>query len=90
MSDKAPDSLDNQQTLDAALALWSEKGYANSTLRELSRRLGIGISRLYEQFPSKEHLVFFLYRQLNQQALEKFQAGQADSEHDLNAGFRLF
>lgn len=90
MSEKAPDSLDDQHVLDAALALWSEKGYANSTLRELSRRLGIGISRLYEQFPSKEHLVFFLYRQLNQQALEKFQAGQEDSEHDLNAGFRLF
>ncbi|MEO2008811.1 MAG: helix-turn-helix domain-containing protein, partial [Pirellulaceae bacterium] len=69
MSGKSPD---DQQTLDAALELWSEKGYANSTLRELARRLGIGISKLYEQFPSKEHLVFFLYRQLNQQALEKF------------------
>jgi len=90
MSAKPPESHDDQQTLDAALALWSEKGYANSTLRELSRRLGIGISTLYERFPSKEHLFFFLYRQLNQQALEKFQASLEDSENDLSAGFRLF
>lgn len=75
---------DDQRTLEAALALWSEKGYANSSMRELARRLGIGISTLYDRFASKEHVVFFLYRQLNQQALDLYVKNEATS-HDLIA-----
>lgn len=92
MSTHTPDGFENQQILDAALILWSEKGYANSSLRELSRRLGIGISTLYEQFPTKEHLVFCLYEQLNRRALEGFQTklAETETELDLSTGFRWF
>ena len=90
MSTKTPTPYDEQQILEAALALWSEKGYANSTLRELSRRLGIGISKLYEQFPTKEHLVFRLYGQLNQQALQRYQQNLATAGNNLGAAFRVF
>src|SRR5271155_4131226 len=63
-----------QKILDEALALWSEKGYASSTMRELSRRIGMGLSSLYFYFRSKEEIVQFLYRQLNERARTKFAA----------------
>ena len=83
-------SAEEQRTLEAALTLWSEKGYANSSMRELSRRLGIGISALYERFASKEHLVFFLYRQLNQQSLEMYQSGRVKGDDQIGPNFRSF
>ncbi|MFP6620050.1 MAG: tryptophan 7-halogenase [Pirellulaceae bacterium] len=90
MPNTTTDSYDDQRILEVALALWSEKGYANSTLRELSRRLGISISKLYKQFPTKEHLVFRLYGQLNQQALDHFQEHLAENENKLDTGFQAF
>ena len=83
-------SADDQRTLEAALALWSQKGYANSSMRELSRRLGIGIATLYERFASKEHLVFFLYQQLNQQALDMYRSGRTSGDDLIGPNFRSF
>jgi flavin-dependent dehydrogenase/AcrR family transcriptional regulator len=78
-----------QRILGAALALWSEKGYGQSTMRELARRIGMGVSSLYFYFKSKEEIVQYLYRTLNEQAREEFRVGD-DGERDLGRNFERF
>lgn len=61
-----------QKILDAALALWNEKGYSQTTMRELAKRLGMGVSSLYFYFRSKEEIVQFLYLRVNELARRRF------------------
>ena len=63
-----------QKILDTAMALWNEKGYAEATMRELAKRLGMGVSSLYFYFRSKEEIVLYLYRNLNERAIAQFRA----------------
>jgi flavin-dependent dehydrogenase len=70
-----------QKILETAMALWNEKGYADATMRELAKRLGMGVSSLYFYFQSKEEIVLYLYRMLNERAIAQFRAtdkGDAD------------
>lgn len=78
-----------QRILDAALALWSEKGYETTTMRELARRLGMGTSSLYFHFDSKEAIVQHLYQSLNARALAAFRAND-DGDIDLGHNFARF
>jgi flavin-dependent dehydrogenase/AcrR family transcriptional regulator len=78
-----------QRIFEAALALWSEKGYSQSTMRELARRIGMGVSSLYFYFRSKEELVQYLYRTLNAQARQEFEATDA-GEKGLGENFERF
>lgn len=43
--------------LETALVLFSERGYAGGSLRELARRLGIAQPSLYSYFKTKEELI---------------------------------
>jgi flavin-dependent dehydrogenase/AcrR family transcriptional regulator len=67
--------------LNAAISLWSEKGYRNMTMRELAKRASMGTSSLYSYFQSKEEIVLFLYEKLNLQARETF-TKSVDSQLD--------
>ncbi len=80
--DKNKNSETSQQILNAALSLWSEKGYEASTMRELARRLGMGASSLYFYFESKEEIVHYLYAAVNERAMARF-AAEDDGEKDL-------
>ena len=55
-----PPNADGQRTrqaiLDAALALFAEKGYFGTSLREVAGAVGVRESALYNYFPSKEAL----------------------------------
>ncbi|AMM85255.1 TetR/AcrR family transcriptional regulator [Martelella sp. AD-3] len=42
--------------LDAALAVFSEKGFANARIEDIARRAGIGKGTVYLYFPDKENL----------------------------------
>jgi flavin-dependent dehydrogenase/AcrR family transcriptional regulator len=69
-----------QKILDTAMALWNEKGYADATMRELAKRLGMGVSSLYFYFRSKEEIVLYLYRNLNERAIARFRAEKEDAD----------
>lgn len=55
-----PRNADGQRTrqsiLDAALALFADKGYFGTTLRDVAGAVGVRESALYNYFPSKEAL----------------------------------
>lgn len=44
--------------LQAATALFAERGYPNATIAELARRIGISDAAIYEHFESKEDILF--------------------------------
>ncbi|MFT7522125.1 MAG: flavin-dependent dehydrogenase/AcrR family transcriptional regulator, partial [Kiritimatiellia bacterium] len=70
MARKRHDPLAADRIIDSAIALWAEKGYESSTMRELGRRVGMGTSSLYGHFRSKEEIAQALYARLNEQALD--------------------
>ena len=81
-----------KKILEAALELWNEKGYADATMRELGRRLGMGASSLYFYFRSKEEIVQYLYAEVNEAARARFfaeAAGQADFGRELARYLRV-
>ena len=45
-----------ERILDAAEALFGERGYAGTTLRDVANRVGLRTPSLYNHFPSKESL----------------------------------
>jgi AcrR family transcriptional regulator len=45
-----------ERILDAAEALFAERGYAGATLRDVASRVGIRTPSLYNHFPNKESL----------------------------------
>jgi AcrR family transcriptional regulator len=48
--------------LQAALALFQERGYEATTMRAIADRAGVSLGSSYHYFPSKEHLVLEFYR----------------------------
>jgi AcrR family transcriptional regulator len=48
--------LTAERILDAAEALFAERGYAGTTLRDVAARVGLRIPSLYNHFPSKDAL----------------------------------
>ena len=56
--------LTRQRLLRAAVALFLEKGYTNTTTTEISRAAGIGQSSFFHVFPSKEALLLELVQRM--------------------------
>jgi AcrR family transcriptional regulator len=48
--------------LDAAVALFDEKGFAATRLEDVARRADVSPATLYNYFPTKGHLIGELYR----------------------------
>jgi Transcriptional regulator len=51
------ESSSERQILDAALALFAEKGFHGSSVREVALRAGVSVAGLYHHFPSKGQLL---------------------------------
>jgi AcrR family transcriptional regulator len=52
------DAQENRdRALDAARALFAERGIAPVTMREIARRAGVGPATLYRRFPTKQTLI---------------------------------
>ena len=57
-----------QKLLDAAVALFVKKGFAESTMREISKRAGFSEGTIYNYFTTKEG-IFYAYFESKEQAL---------------------
>src|SRR5688572_27261118 len=53
-----------KNVLDTALALFREKGFAATTMREIASRAGLSLGAAYHYFPSKEAIVLAWYETL--------------------------
>src|SRR5262245_44993907 len=73
-----PINADGQRTrqaiLDAALALFAEKGYFGTSLRDVARAVGVRESALYNYFPGKEALFEALLAADSADKVERFSA----------------
>ena len=60
----------DQRILAAATALFSEKGYHGTTMREVASEVGIKAGSLYNHFPGKEDLLFRIAYGVMEELLE--------------------
>lgn len=51
-----------QRVLEAALALFAERGFEETTMRDVARRAGLATGAAYYYFASKEELIHEFYR----------------------------
>ncbi len=75
---------------DAALALFSERGYAATRLEDVAARAGIGKATLYLYFPAKEDLFRAVLRQKLLPNLTEIEAAVAASQEPAPALLRSF
>jgi AcrR family transcriptional regulator len=51
--------------VEAACAVFAEKGYASTRVAEIAERAGVGKGTVYEYFASKEELLFAVFESIN-------------------------
>lgn len=68
------------ELLDAALALFVEKGFASTRSEEVARRAGVSKGTLYLYFPSKEELLKAVIQQF---LADRIAEGAQEAEHAL-------
>jgi AcrR family transcriptional regulator len=61
------------QLLDAAERLFSEKGYAETTVLDIAEAAGVAKGTFYLYFPSKEHCMIALKERLMQGLVDRFE-----------------
>lgn len=66
--------------LDAALRLFRERGFAETTMRDVASAAGVATGAAYYYFRSKEELVLAFYMRTDQEAAEVFAAAIAASK----------
>lgn len=86
-----PHDETRDRILAAAMQLWAEKGYEAASMRELSRRVGMGASTLYRYFDGKESIVLHFYERVNEQVWDAFmeEGPSGDLGADLSRYLRL-
>ena len=73
--------------LDVALEMFRERGYDETTMREIARQAGVSLGNAYYYFRSKEHLIQGFYARTHEEHLEACTEVLA-SETDLGARLR--
>ena len=73
--------------LDAALGLFRERGFAETTMRDVATAAGVATGAAYYYFRSKEELVLAFYVRTDQEAAEVF-AGAIAASKDLKKRLR--
>ncbi|HKD12693.1 MAG TPA: TetR family transcriptional regulator [Thermoanaerobaculia bacterium] len=73
-----------RRILQAALGLFQEKGFAETTIREIAREASVATGAAYYYFPSKEAIVMAFYAQTQEEMQELTRKPMAE-ESDLRA-----
>ncbi len=79
--------------MQAALRVFSEKGYHAATIRDIVDAAGVAVGTFYFYFPDKETLFIYLYEETAEfllQAMAQAVAGKATLERQLAAGIEAF
>jgi len=77
------------QILDAAITVFSEKGFHRATIKEIARVAGIADGTIYTYFASKDEILIAVLDRLNETTERKQQFVLGD-EQDLKAFFRAY
>ncbi len=77
------------QILDAAITVFSEKGFHRATIKEIARVAGIADGTIYTYFASKDEILLAVLDRLNE-TTERQQQFVLGSEQDLKAFFRAY
>src|SRR5687767_472168 len=75
---RADSEATRRQIIEAARALFREKGFEGATMREIAARVGLSLGAAYYYFPSKEAIVAAYYEQVQEQHLERATAAFAE------------
>ncbi len=77
------------QILDAAITVFSEKGFHRATIKEIARVAGIADGTIYTYFASKDEVLLAVLDRLNE-TTERGQQFVLGDEQDLKAFFRAY
>ena len=77
------------QILDAAITVFSEKGFHRATIKEIARVAGIADGTIYTYFASKDDVLLAVLDRLNE-TTERRQQFVLGDEQDLKAFFRAY
>jgi len=80
-----------QKILDAALLLFTEKGYEKATMRQIAMQADMAPGSIYHHFPTKEHIVQTFYDGIHEehaQACVTILLSEIKLEHRLRAVIR--
>ncbi len=77
------------QILDAAITVFSEKGFHRATIKEIARVAGVADGTIYTYFASKDEILLAVLDRLNE-TTERQQQFVLGSEQDLKAFFRAY
>ena len=77
------------QILDAAITVFSEKGFHRATIKEIARVAGIADGTIYTYFASKDEVLLAVLDRLNETTARRQQFVLGD-EQDLKAFFRAY
>ena len=75
-----------QKILDAALLLFTEKGYDKATMRQIAVQAAMAPGSIYHHFPTKEHIVQAFYDVIHE---EHAQACVSILRHEIKLEHRL-
>src|SRR6266852_1685298 len=60
--------------LDAALKIFHERGYEETTMRAIAKKAGVSLGNAYYYFGSKEHLIQAFYHRTHEQHVSALEA----------------
>jgi len=61
-----------QRILEVSLDLFRERGFRQTTMRDVSRGVGVALGTLYNYFPTKEHLPLYFFEQALERVRQRF------------------
>lgn len=71
----------HQQVFDAAIKLFSKKGFHSTTLREISKESGITLGNLYDYINTKEDILYIVQEKATEAVREKVLKGEEDQRN---------
>ena len=71
MADQNGVKIRKDRIIEAALAIFAEKGFQNATVAEIGRKAGVSEPTIYEYFGSKEALLFAIPEKISDEGHEE-------------------